>query len=55
MNQLSNMVMYCEDRFECRRKFQLSYLGETDFDISECNKTCDNCKKGYKFVDFECI
>jgi len=28
---------------KCRRKFQLNHLGE-EFDPTNCNKTCDNCK-----------
>ena len=51
MKQLSNMVRYCEDKYTCRRKAQLDYLGEKDFDISLCNKTCDNCKKNLNFVE----
>lgn len=27
MKQLSNMIKYCEDKYTCRRKFQLEYLG----------------------------
>lgn len=27
-NQLNQMITYCEDKFECRRLFQLKYFGE---------------------------
>lgn len=49
------MIKYCEDKSTCRRQFQLQYLGELDFDPKECNKTCDNCKKGATYLEFECI
>ena len=45
MNQLANMVKYCEDKYQCRRKFQFDYLGEKDFDPADCEQTCDNCQK----------
>lgn len=53
--QLAEMIKYCEDKSGCRRQFQLSYLGETDFDPKNCNKTCDNCKKETTYFDIECI
>lgn len=46
------MIKYCEDHATCRRQFQLSYLGETDFDPKDCNKTCDNCKKGQLYMPY---
>jgi superfamily II DNA helicase RecQ len=53
--QLAEMIKYCEDKCTCRRQFQLRYLGETDFDPATCAKTCDNCKRGSDYLDFECI
>lgn len=53
--QLAEMIKYCEDKSTCRRKFQLDYLGETDFDPKVCNRTCDNCKNGEVFSEYECI
>jgi bloom syndrome protein len=52
MQQLSQMVQYCEEKYMCRRQFQLNYLGEKDFDPANCNKTCDNCRKGLVSKDF---
>lgn len=49
------MIKYCEDKYTCRRKFQLEYLGENDFNPEECNKTCDNCKRSLNYVEVECI
>ena len=37
------MLEYCEEPYLCRRMMQLLYLGE-DFDASECNEMCDNCR-----------
>ncbi|EGG13740.1 hypothetical protein DFA_11501 [Cavenderia fasciculata] len=39
---LGRVVAYCENSIDCRRKLQLSYLGE-DFNPKNCLKTCDNC------------
>ncbi len=34
---------YCEERYICRRKIQLEYLGEP-FSTKDCDSMCDNCK-----------
>ncbi|MCL4155876.1 UNVERIFIED_CONTAM: hypothetical protein GTU68_061536, partial [Idotea baltica] len=39
---LLEVVGYSETA-ECRRQFVLHYFGE-DYDITQCNKKCDNCK-----------
>ena len=36
------MIMYCEEKFMCRRQMQLHHLGEV-FDRKNCGKNCDNC------------
>lgn len=36
------MLLYGENKFECRRKILLSYFGE-DFDAADCNMKCDIC------------
>ena len=41
------MLEFCEEKYECRRKLVLNYLGE-QFDPANCNKMCDNCKKDLK-------
>jgi len=30
-------VSYCDNHYECRRKLQLAYFGENDFDAKLCN------------------
>ena len=45
IDQLYSCLRYCEDTFECRRTLQLQHFGE-NFDQSNCNKTCDNCREG---------
>lgn len=55
MKQLSNMIRYCEDKYTCRRKFQLNYLGELDFTEKECARTCDNCKKQLSYYEKDVI
>jgi bloom syndrome protein len=45
IDQLYSCLRYCEDAFECRRTLQLQFFGE-NFDQSNCNKTCDNCRAG---------
>ncbi|KXN69492.1 ATP-dependent DNA helicase [Conidiobolus coronatus NRRL 28638] len=44
MENLSNLVSFCENLIDCRRKQILAYFGEY-IDFEECNKMCDNCKK----------
>lgn len=36
-------VMDFAETAECRRAFLLNYFGE-DYDVSKCNKMCDNCR-----------
>lgn len=43
MENLSQVVSYCENKVDCRRSLQLQYLGEI-FDRRLCNGTCDNCR-----------
>lgn len=40
---LNQMMRYCENSLDCRRKQILSYFGE-EFDPAQCERTCDNCK-----------
>lgn len=39
---LSQVIGYCENKIDCRRRLVLQYFNE-DFPKSECNNTCDNC------------
>jgi len=43
--EVTNMIRYCEEMFECRRVLQLAYFGEK-FKKEDCKQTCDNCKAG---------
>ena len=49
LHALYAILNYAEDVYTCRRKMQLNFLGE-DFDASQCNKSCDNCKGDVKVV-----
>lgn len=40
---LRDIIQYCENRLDCRRKLILQYFGES-FLSSDCHKTCDNCE-----------
>ena len=48
LNNLDQMVKYCEEMSECRRVMQLQYFGEA-FDRNQCGvmkgMECDNCIK----------
>ena len=48
LNNLDQMVKYCEEMSECRRVMQLQYFGEA-FDRNQCGvmkgMDCDNCIK----------
>ncbi|KAK9465274.1 hypothetical protein V1512DRAFT_242233 [Lipomyces arxii] len=45
---MKQVVQYCENRVDCRRKQVLHYFSE-DFDARECKKQCDNCCSGCEF------
>ena len=49
---LRQVITFCENVIDCRRKQVLHYFGE-EFDPVNCNKTCDNCQLGstYEIVD----
>lgn len=47
IHALYSILDYCEEPFSCRRQIQLNYLGE-NFEPSQCNKMCDNCRQGIK-------
>ena len=44
LRALYSILEYCEDSVMCRRKMQLSFLGE-DFEAQDCHKMCDNCRE----------
>ncbi|KAH7460767.1 hypothetical protein KRP22_007672 [Phytophthora ramorum] len=44
MEKLRSVAEYCEDDTTCRRQLLISYFGQT-FHRSECNRTCDNCRR----------
>jgi len=43
MEKLRQVVQYCSNTTDCRRKQVLHYFNE-NFDVNQCNKQCDNCK-----------
>jgi RecQ family ATP-dependent DNA helicase len=43
LSTLHQMVSYCENT-GCRRHFLLTYFCE-DFNVADCQNTCDNCRK----------
>ena len=45
---LSKMISYCENGYDCKRMQQLEYFGES-FDPKDCKQTCDNCKNKFQF------
>ena len=46
LHGIYSMLDFCEEKYECRRKMILNYLGE-DFDRKKCGKMCDNCQQDY--------
>jgi bloom syndrome protein len=47
---LYSILDYCEEPYLCRRKMQLTFLGE-EFDERECKGMCDNCRKGVRVIE----
>lgn len=43
LEKLQQVLAYCDNITDCRRKLVLSYFNE-DFDAKLCNKNCDNCR-----------
>lgn len=41
--KLRQVIQYCENTTDCRRKQVLQYFNET-FDPANCHKQCDNCR-----------
>lgn len=42
LEKLRQVVQYCENNHDCRRKVVLQYFNE-QFDPEQCRKKCDNC------------
>ncbi|ORD94365.1 HUS2 [Enterospora canceri] len=51
--ELFNVVQYCDNKVECRRKLVLKHFNE-EFDSANCKETCDNCARNKKgtFADY---
>ncbi|KAI7828859.1 hypothetical protein BC939DRAFT_443129 [Gamsiella multidivaricata] len=47
-DNLQQMIMYCENKMDCRRAQVLSYFGE-HFSRLDCANTCDNCRRNQAF------
>src|SRR6185312_12005660 len=44
LNNLEQMVSYCENKSICRRVQVLEYFGE-NISPHQCNNNCDNCRR----------
>lgn len=52
LNKLQQVMAYCDNETDCRRKLVLSYFNE-DFDSKLCGKNCDNCRNSSHVVTEE--
>ncbi|CCH58032.1 hypothetical protein TBLA_0A02320 [Henningerozyma blattae CBS 6284] len=43
LNKLQQVLAYCDNITDCRRKLVLSYFNE-NFNSKDCHKNCDNCR-----------
>ena len=46
IDNLFDVVQYCENKIDCRRTQQMDYFEEQSFDSAQCknsNTVCDNC------------
>ncbi|EIN07641.1 ATP-dependent DNA helicase [Punctularia strigosozonata HHB-11173 SS5] len=44
LDQLEEVVKFCQNKQHCRRSLMLRYFGQPDFDPKDCRKFCDNCR-----------
>ncbi|CCK69820.1 RecQ family ATP-dependent DNA helicase KNAG_0D00680 [Huiozyma naganishii CBS 8797] len=44
LENLQQVMNFCDNMIDCRRKLILSYFNES-FDVKDCNNNCDNCAK----------
>lgn len=52
LNKLQQVMSYCDNVTDCRRKLVLSYFNE-EFDAKDCYKKCDNCCNSVNVVTEE--
>ena len=52
LNKLQQVMAYCDNVTDCRRKLVLSYFNE-DFDSKSCHKNCDNCRNSANVINEE--
>ncbi|CAI4048616.1 hypothetical protein SKDZ_13G3160 [Saccharomyces kudriavzevii ZP591] len=52
LNKLQQVMAYCDNVTDCRRKLVLSYFNE-DFDSKLCHKNCDNCRNSANMISEE--
>ncbi|KNC23933.1 hypothetical protein FF38_03425 [Lucilia cuprina] len=50
---LHNVMQYCENETDCRRKQVLLYFNE-QFDSKKCNRKCDNCMNAKNMITKDC-
>ena len=48
-DNLRDVLKFCENKIDCRRKLILQYFDE-NFDPANCNATCDNCQSSKKII-----
>lgn len=48
-DNLRDVIKYCENQVDCRRKLILMYFNE-NFNPADCHATCDNCEAPRKLV-----
>ncbi|KAI5179852.1 bloom syndrome protein [Nematocida sp. AWRm80] len=50
---LQEVISYCENKAECRRKLLLHYFGE--YFTGSCNRGCDNCRQKESVQTVDCL
>ncbi|KAJ4776043.1 hypothetical protein LUZ62_060300 [Rhynchospora pubera] len=51
LQNLYDMVLYCQSKRICRRSAFLHHFGET---AQDCNGMCDNCAYGFEIKEIDC-
>ena len=51
-DNLRDVIKYCENHIDCRRKLILMYFNE-NFNPADCHATCDNCEAPRQLVTMD--
>jgi bloom syndrome protein len=51
-DNLRDVIKYCENQIDCRRKLILMYFNE-NFNPADCHATCDNCEAPRQLVTMD--